>query len=67
MLCQFTVCVTGAGAGVDSAREQGKPEAKKYSKCRTPRSGSPQSPVHALLGDVPDLDGVGWYQNLQVE
>jgi hypothetical protein len=28
-VCGLTVCVTGAGAGVDSAWEQRKPEARK--------------------------------------
>ena len=41
-----TVCGTGAGAGVDSAWEQEKLEARKCSKSRT----VPARPVHALLG-----------------
>ena len=47
-----TVCVTGAGAGVDSAWEQKKLKARKMLE----NSYSPQRPVHALLGVfvVPD-------------
>ena len=40
-----TVCVTGAGAGVDSAWEQKKPEARKMLES----AQSPQRPVHAVL------------------
>ena len=35
MLFQFTACVTGAGAGVDSAWEQEKLEARKMSENAT--------------------------------
>jgi len=41
-----TVCVTGAGAGVDNAWEQEKLEAGKMFE----KPQKPQRPVHALLG-----------------
>jgi len=41
-----TVCVTGAGAGVDSAWEQCKLEARKILENAT----DSQRPVHAVLG-----------------
>jgi hypothetical protein len=40
--------ITGAGAGVDSVREQEKLEARKMLE----NSYSPQRPVRALLGGV---------------
>jgi hypothetical protein len=40
------VCVTGVWAGVDSACEQKKLEARKWLKMAT----NPQRPVHAVLG-----------------
>jgi len=40
-----TVCVTGAGAGVDSAWEQKKLEARKMLENPARPSGSPQRPA----------------------
>src|SRR5215213_2029044 len=44
-----TAGVTGAGAGVDSAWEQRKLEARKM---LVNRARSPQRPVHAVLGGI---------------
>jgi len=43
---RLTVCVTGAGAGVDSAWEQEKLEARKMLE----NAQTPTSRVHAVLG-----------------
>jgi len=50
------VCVTGGGAGVESAWEQGKLEARTMLKMPQ----NPQRPVHAVLGSIQNplsLDG----------
>jgi hypothetical protein len=44
----LTVCVTGAGAGVDNVREQEKLEARKMLE----KPQNPQRPVYALLGSL---------------
>jgi len=43
-----TVCVTGAGAGVENAWEQEKLKARKMLE----NSYSPQRPVHAMLDEL---------------
>jgi len=56
-VCLDTASPVDNQAGVDSAWEQEKLEATlremlDCEACRTPRSGSPQRPGHALLGNL---------------
>jgi len=53
-LCAQRFALLGAGAGVDSAWEQRKLEARKMLENAT----DPQRPVHALLGV--DCDSFNW-------
>jgi len=48
--CWLTVCVTGAGAGVDSAWEQEKLEARKMPDCEACRTREAQS--HTFLAGL---------------
>jgi len=48
LLGWLTVCVTGAGAGVENAWEQEKLKARKMLE----NSYSPQRPVHAMLDEL---------------
>jgi len=53
--CGLTACVTGAGAGVDSAWEQKKLEARKMLGAKRgvdPRLPKHSEGVHALLGFI---------------